>query len=53
MATAVEVLKHETFQSPIYESINVKFGKGDYVMHFSNPAKLGEDCISGGAPTWR
>jgi len=55
MATAVVVLKHETstiYQSHIYESIDLKFGQGDYVMRFSNPAKYGEDRFSGGAPTW-
>jgi len=34
-------------------SINLNFGKGDHVTRFfSNPAKFGEDRISGGAPWW-
>jgi len=55
MATAVVVLKHETsttYQSHIYESIDMKFGWGDHVTRFSNPAKFGEDRVSGIAPTW-
>jgi len=55
MATAVVLLKHETsttYQSHIYESIELKFGQGDYVTPFSKPVKLGEDRFSGGAPTW-
>jgi len=54
MATAVVVLRHETsttYQSHIYEIIDIKFGQGDYVTRFSNPAKFGEDRFSGGAPT--
>jgi len=50
------VLKHETsttYQSHIYESIDLKFGYGAYVTGFSNPAaKFDEDRFSGGAPTW-
>jgi len=45
MATAVVVLKHETsttYQSHIYESIELKFGLGDNVTRFSNPAKFSE-----------
>jgi len=55
MATDVVVLKHETlttYQSHIYESIDLKFGWGDYDTRFSNPAEFSEDRISGGAPTW-
>jgi len=55
MATAVVVLKHETsttYQSHTNQSIDLKFGLGDYVTRFSNPAKFGEDRFSGGAPTW-
>jgi len=46
MAIAEVVLKHETsttYQSHIYESIDLKFGLGDYVTRFSSPAKFGED----------
>jgi len=55
MATAIVVPKQKTsttYQNNIYESIDLKFGQGDYVMRFSNPAKYGEDRFSGGAPTW-
>jgi len=55
MATAVVVIKRETsttYQSHIYESIDLKFGLGNNVTRFSNPAKFGEDRFSGGAPTW-
>jgi len=51
MATAVVVLKHETsttYQSHIYQAIDLKFGKSDYVTRFSNPAKFSEDRFSGG-----
>jgi len=53
MATAVLVLKHEnstTYQSHIYESIDLKFGQSDNVTRFSNPAKFGEDRFSVVAP---
>jgi len=46
MASAVVVLKHKsstTYQSHIYESIDLKFVYGDHVTRFSNPAKFGED----------
>jgi len=55
MVTAGVVLKHETsntYQSHIYESIDLKFGEGDYVTRFSNTANFGEDRFSGVAPTW-
>jgi len=51
MATAEVVLKHETsttYQSHIYESIDLKFGLGDNVTRFSKSAKFGEDRFSGG-----
>ena len=41
-----------TYQSHIYESVDFKLGKVDYVTRFSNPAKFGGDRISGGASTW-
>jgi len=53
LATAVVVLKHvtsTTYQSHIYESIDLKFLKGDYVTRFSHPAKFSEYRFSGGAP---
>jgi len=54
MASTVVVLKHETsttYQSHIYESIDLKFGQVDNFTRFSNPAKFGEDRFSGDAPT--
>jgi hypothetical protein len=57
MALIRVVLKWKTsatYQSHIYESIDLSFGKVDYVTRSTNPGKLGKDCrpISGGAPTW-
>ena len=55
MATVNVVLKWKTsttYQSHIYESFDLKFGKVDNVTRFTNPAKFGKDRISGGAPTW-
>jgi len=49
--TAEVVLKHETsttYQSHIYETIDLKCWLGDYVTRFSNLAKFGEDRFSGG-----
>jgi len=49
------VTKHETStlrQSLQFYIIDLKFGVGDYITRFSNPAKFGEVRISGGAPTW-
>jgi hypothetical protein len=50
-----EVLKWKTsttYQSRIHESIDLKLGKVVYVTRFTNFAKFGKNCISGGAPTW-
>jgi len=33
-------------------AIDLKFGVCDNVTRFTNPAKFGEDRISGGAPMW-
>jgi len=55
MASAVVVLKYETsttYQSHIYELIDLKFRWVEHVTRFSNPATFGEDRISGGAATW-
>jgi len=55
MASAVIVLKHETSTlrpSHNFISTDLKLGVGNNVTHFSNPAKFGEDRISGGAPKW-
>ena len=41
-----------TYQSHIYESIDLNFGKLDYITPSTNLAKFCNDRISGGAPTW-
>ena len=41
-----------TYQSHIYESIDLKLGQVDNVTSFTKLAKFGEDRISDGAPTW-
>ena len=55
MAMVNVVLKWQTsttYQSYNYESLDLQFGKVDYVTRFTNPAQFGEDCISGGASKW-
>jgi len=55
MASAVEVLKHETStlrQSHNFISIDFTFGVGDYVREITSPAKFGSDPMSGQDTTW-
>ena len=55
MAVVNVVLKWKistTYQSHIYESLDLKFVKIDNVMWFTNPAQFGKDRISSGVPTW-
>ena len=53
MAMVNVVLKWKTsttYQSHIYESFDLNFGKVYDVTRFTNQAKFGKDRISGGAP---
>ena len=55
MALIQVVLKRKTsttYQSRIYELIDLNFGKVDNVMRSTHPAKFGKDRFSSGAPTW-
>jgi len=55
MASAVEVLKHETLtlrQRHNFISIDFKFGVSDYVREITNPDKVGSGPISGRDATW-
>ena len=52
MAMVNKLLKWKTsttYQSHIYESFDLTFGKVDNVTRFTNPVKY---RIIGGAPTW-
>jgi len=54
MASAVEVLKHETSTlliRPNFISIDFKFGLGDNVREVTNPDKVGSGLMSGHV-TW-
>ena len=55
MALILVVLEWKTSTTHlghIYESIDLHFGKVNYVTRSTNAAKFGKDRISGDAPTW-